>query len=328
MNASGPGEPIPVLIVIDVEPDGIYIEPGRGKPWRGFEKAVRTLRDFRAEATAASGAPAHFTWVYRMDPQIELGYGSASWPVAHYTRETAELHGAGDDLGLHPHGFRWCETTRRWNTALDDQAWLDECLRVASDAFERSLGSRCRTFRYGDHWMSQATMELLQRLGARYDLTLEPGHPQTPITRYRYGTGVLPDLSDIPAMPYRPARDDYRVADPSRDDGLVCIPMTTSSARPRLSHRLLDFLRGRGTPTRRWVACLSQDPFLFRRIIGDALQRRSGHLGITVRSDAFVKARLVPRVARNLRWLLSHPLRSMFRWSTADETTAYLGFQT
>lgn len=326
MNGFGPSEPIPVLIVIDAEPDGIYVEPGRGEPWVGFEKAVEILRDFRAEATATSGAPAHFTWVYRMDPQVELGYGSASWPVVHYVRETAELDGAGDDLGLHPHGFRWCEATRRWLTPLDDQAWLDECLHVASDAFERSHGRRCRTFRYGDHWMSQATMELLQRLGARYDLTLEPGHPQTPITLFRHGSGVLPDLSDIPATPYRPSRDDYRVGDPSRDDGLVCIPMTTASVRPRLSHAFLDFLRKRGTLTRCWTAVLSQDPFLFRRVIRDAWQRRPSHLAIPVRSDAFAKPRLVKRVARNLRWLLSHPLGSMFRWSTADE--AYLGFHT
>jgi hypothetical protein len=296
-----PQSQLPVLIVIDVEPNEIYVEPNRGLAWTGFERALEVFGRFREE----NGA--HFTWVYRMDPQIELGYGSASWPATHYARETAALVAAGDDIGLHPHGFRWSETEQRWTVPLDDQDWLDECLRLAADAFDRTLGRRCTTFRYGDRWMSRRTLALLEELGARYDLTLEPGHPVVPISRFRRGTGDLPDFVDVPSTPFHP----------SRKDGLLCIPMTTAGVRPRLIRAAYDFVRNRFSATKRWTALVSHEPVLFRRILSDALSRNPSHLGLPVRSGVFASRRLTQRVATNLAWLLRHPMRETFRWSTS-----------
>ncbi|HEX7705898.1 MAG TPA: hypothetical protein VF701_05505 [Thermoanaerobaculia bacterium] len=313
------GELIPVLICIDVEPDARFIRPRHAIPWRGYEHSVETFRRFRAKASEISGAPAHFTWVYRMDPQVVLGYGSASWVVGHYDRETSGLAEAGDDLGLHPHAYRWSDQEQRWRLPLDDQEWVDECLNVSAAAFESSLGRPCRTVRFGDRWMSQASIELLQRLGARYDLTLEPWH-----LAVRVGgesNAVLPDYSGVPEAPYRPSRADYRVADPVREDGLVIIPMTTAAVRPRFLRDLYDIAAHRGRRSTRWTALLSHDPVLFRRIITKALQRRGApHLALPVRSGALAEPRLAARVTDNLNWMLSHPLRESFRWSTADET--------
>lgn len=312
---------IPVLICIDVEPDARFIRPGHPIPWRGYEHAVAIFGRFRTRASAISGVPAHFTWVYRMDPQVALGYGSASWVLAHYDRETSGLADAGDDLGLHTHAYRWSDRKQRWMLPLDDQAWVEECLTTAAAAFEGSLGRPCHTFRSGDHWMNQATMDLLGRLGARYDLTLEPGHPSAPVSRVSEGSGVLPDYSGVPEMPYRPSRADYRLPDPLREDGLILIPMTTAAVRPRLLRDLYDLASHRGKRSKRWTAILSHDPVLFRRIITDALQRRNApHLGLPVRSGALAEPRFAARVADNLEWMLSHPLGERFRWSTPDET--------
>jgi hypothetical protein len=315
------GELIPVLICIDVEPDARFIRPRDPVPWRGYEQSMETFRRFRTKASAISAAPAHFTWVYRMDPQVELGYGSASWVVAHYAREISELAAAGDDLGLHPHAYRWSDKERRWRLPLDDQAWIDECLSGSAAAFERSLGRPCGTFRFGDRWMSQASMELLQRLGARYDLTLEPGQPAVPVSDGSDSNAVLPDYSGVSEVPYRPSRGDYRVVDPVREDGVVILPMTTAAVQPRLLRDLYDIAVHRGRRSPRWTALLSHDPVLFRRIITDALRRRSApHLALPVRSSALAHRRHAARVATNLDWLLSHPLRERFRWSTAEET--------
>jgi hypothetical protein len=315
MGPSSATESIPVLFCIDVEPDARHIPTGKALPWRGYERSLETIERFRALASAASGAAAQFTWTYRMDPQITGGYGSPAWVVSRYAPEMLRLASEGDELGLHPHLFRWVATERRW-IADYDQAWVDECVTVAATAFERSLGRPCHTYRMGDTWTSEATMNLLQQLGARYELTLEPGRPATWPSPRRSATGPLPDLTLVPRTAYRPRKGDYRVADPARLDGLLIIPMTTAPVRPRFLRALYDLARHRGTRTPYWTALVSHEPVLFRRIVTDALERRASHLAIVVRSGALAVPRFAKRVLANLQWMVSHPLARQFRWCT------------
>lgn len=323
----GTRAPLPVLLVIDVEPDVRLIRPRHPIPWSGYERALETLSRFREKASMKAGERAHFTWVIRMDPQIKIGYGSQSWAAAHYEREISGLIDAGDDLGLHTHSYRWLDRERRWVLVFDDQQWIDECLNSAAAAFERHFGRRCTTFRAGDRWMSEASMKLLRSLGARYDLTLEPGRPaETIAVRSARIAGALPDYSAIPSGPYRPSRHDYRVADPSRDDGIVMIPMTTGAVRPRLLRALYESSRHRSPRKRMQTALLSHEPVLFRRIVDSALRRAdAAHLGLPLHTGALAVPRYARRVTSNLAWLLAHPLADSFRWSTSDECMRRLG---
>jgi hypothetical protein len=238
-----------------------------------------------------------------------------------YEKSISKLAESGDDLGFHPHAYRWSDRKRRWVVNPGDQAWTEECVSIGAAAFERSFGRPCRTFRLGDRWINQGLVELLQRLGARHDLTLEPGLPPA--------NGSPSDHRGVPEGPYRPSRTDFRVADPSRADGLIFIPMTTAAVRPRLLMDLHDVATHRGRRSKRWTALLSHDPVLFRRVITAALQRGTAHhLALPLRTGALAVPRIEARVARNLEWMLTHPLRRSFRWSTADETMAHRKFST
>lgn len=205
---------IPVVLCIDVEPDARFLDPAAPSPWDGFSATCVLLERFRERAAQRSGSPSRFAWYLRMDSQVEKVYGTASWVGQTYREALNGLMGRGDHMGLHVHACRWVGGQHGWLVDYANQPWIDESLVVAFDAFHRAFGFRCTTFRFGDHWMNQATFERVASLGVEIDLTLEPGYDSThfyddsePIT------GVLPDYRNVPEHPYLPSAGDYRTQD-------------------------------------------------------------------------------------------------------------------
>src|ERR1041384_6344444 len=98
---------IPILIVNDCEPDLRETKPGEGTLWIGFERYYEFLSAKRDEIFQRTGAPAHFSWFWRMDPQIALTYGSADWAVRTYAAQIAEAKRRGDEIAAHVHVYRW-----------------------------------------------------------------------------------------------------------------------------------------------------------------------------------------------------------------------------
>jgi hypothetical protein len=320
------GNRIPVLVCIDVEPDGFLIDRNRPDPWRGFERAVEFFNSFRSKADAALASSIRFTWCFRMDPQVEDTYGSPEWAVRHYGTLASALVASGDDMGLHLHAYRWDRGHASWVIDHGSQAWIDHCLHGAFEAFERAFGRRCATFRFGDRWLSNATVRLLETLGVLYDLTLEPGWEAQPTNhRHARSTGQLPDYSEVPRAPYRPAVHDYRRPDASRETGIWMIPLSTAPVRPRLLRRLYYRLRQPGRRPAPWTALLSHEPLLFRRIVDQALQQGPDtYLAMALRSNAMAEPRLARRVSANLHTLLAHPRAEDFAWTTAEDAIRLL----
>jgi hypothetical protein len=175
----------------------------------------------------------HFTWFFRMDPQIAHVYGSASWVAVRYRRSIDALRASGDDVGLHVHPWRWDARGRAWIENFDDQPWIEHCVRCGFEAFEQSMGTPCRTFRFGDRFMNDETLGLLERLGVRVDLTAEPGLNGGDLPEPF--TGALPDYTRVPRQPYRPSRADF--ASPGLGDprDLWMVPLSAGSVdAPRL----------------------------------------------------------------------------------------------
>jgi hypothetical protein len=218
---------IPIIICIDVEPDDRSISPDVKQEWRGFEETYEFFMRLRPRLEAATGSPVRFSWFFRMDPQIARVYDSPSWVAGRYDRLIQHLKSAGDNLGLHLHPWRWDAGLRTWVQDFQNQQWVDHCLQVAFKAFEESIGTPCRSFRFGDRWMNNATLCLLERLGARFDLTLEPGQLGGELPEPF--TGSLPDYTDIPQQPYRPSRSDF--SKPGIDDcrAIWLIPVSAGS---------------------------------------------------------------------------------------------------
>jgi hypothetical protein len=311
---------IPTLLAIDVEPDGFFLDRARPPSWRGFELSLPFARALRERLTRASGRPARFNWLLRMDPQVADTYGSADWIVRAHRAAFDELERHGDEIGLHVHAYRWSDDLADWIIDHGNQAHVDRCLDMAAGAFAAAFGRPARAFRFGDRWTNDATLRTLASLGVRYEMTLEPGHRATPT--YHPGrpfTGFLPDTRRAPRAPYQPSAFDFCVPAEPRPDGLWMIPVTTAPVRPRLSRRVYYRLI---KPERRglvWNALLSHDPALFARIIDWTLDRGDArHLQLVLRSQALASPSIVRRIERNLVHLLARPEAPELEWTTPD----------
>jgi hypothetical protein len=297
--------------------------------WKGFEETSELLGDLRPRMAEVTGAPARISWFLRMDPQIEHVYGAPDWVAQHYGEVIARLEQAGDELGLHTHAWRWDEGAGRWLTDHANQQWVNHCITTSFAAYRGAFGRACVSFRFGDHWMSDETMDLLESLGARFDLTVEPGRVvKPPQLQTKHATGFLPDYVALPRSPYRPSRRDFRTHDAERGRGLWAIPLSTGKEPGRFAgiKRVAEAL---GVDLRRRHDTvplnLELRAPLFRALLESWLAAAGEkYLSLIVRSDACLPSYSRDDVVENLNSLLAHPLAGRFRFSRPGEAVRLL----
>lgn len=316
--------PIPVLICIDVEPEAREIELGGREDWKGFEAAWSLFRSRRARAEEATGRPAHFSWFVRMDPQVAAAYDSPAWAAARYAREFETLRAEGDEVGLHAHPWRWDGGRGRWVADFGDQPWVSHCVRLSFRAFEEAFGRRCDSFRFGDGWMNEETLRLVEALGARFDLTLEPGSTPAPaVSRGELSTGAFPDYTRVPREPYRPSPGDFRA--PGKSGRLWLIPLSTGLApawppAPLLRRAVWRFRYGR---PRQYPLFLAHDPASFRRLAEEILRSPGRpYLCLPLRTDDASNPLRAARLRENFDFLLRHPLAARLSFDTPAEAVS------
>src|SRR5262245_43187790 len=120
---------IPIIICIDIEPDERAIDPHKRGDWPGFEETWKYFARLRPSLVLATQSPARLNWYLRMDPQISRVYGSAGWAATRYREFFAEMQAAGDEIGLHPHAWRWDEPGQKWVSDFASQEWIEHCVR-------------------------------------------------------------------------------------------------------------------------------------------------------------------------------------------------------
>jgi len=293
---------VPVLLCFDVEPDEKVI---RGEAdWAGLPALVDLLTRYREELAAATGAPCRFSWFLRMDPQVRELHGRADWPAAAFERELSVLRDAGDEFGLHVHP--WRRSHDGWVAEFGDPAWVEHCVRSAFAAYQDCFGMPCRSFRFGDRWMDHATMRLIDSLDVRFDLTLEPEQKGFPIPADmdHHFLGERPDYTVVPRVPYRPRRDDYRVAGRAPDlMGITEIPISTAAA-------------GTGIGT----LYLANDSASICHHVDRLLENdATRHLALPARSDIAIRLDERRNLETILGHLLAHPRCSRLRFATPAE---------
>jgi hypothetical protein len=312
---------VPVILCIDIEPDPRLVSRGNPEPWVGYEHAQRYLDDLRPRIEARTGSPARYAWFLRMDPQISESYGDAAWVVERYRAHLEDVARLGDELGLHPHPYRWLEREGTWLHDFANQDWVEHCLRTSMEAFAASLGRPCLSMRFGDRWLNTDTVNLAERLGIRLDLTVEPGMParSSPMPG-ELASGPLPDYRRVPRAPYTPSTADFRRSARGRARTIRMIPLT--SGHRRLSRWWpLDLLRRwrenglrhwrQDTPlymSHRWSPPDTFDQMLDRAL---AAQRRP-YLAFAIRTDLGVKPHTFESIDICLQTLLAHPAASRF----------------
>ena len=322
---------IPVITLIDVEPDLRLVERVNPAPWEGYEKTHDLFSSLRVQLAERTGHDVHYAWFYRMDPQIEETYGSAAWAVENYPQIIEDILWQGDDVGLHAHAWRWCPDSRNWITDHGNQVWINHCMHLSFETFFKSFGRPCGIFRFGDRWMNQATLELAEKLGAVCDLTIEPGQPETSgMIPGEAVTGRFPDYTRAPRGIYQPSPGDFLKTGALREDGLVVMPLSTglvSYKYGRLERLYRHFTRPELLQP--FCATLKWDmpPAHFRSVLDQVLTREgTRYVTLLMRSDASRDLLQSARLAENSETLLSYAESHPFVFMHPLEALASLGF--
>jgi len=220
---------IPIVLCVDVEPDQREPEPGLETRWDGWDWAYARFGSLRERLRTLTGQAAHFAWFLRIDPQIERLHGDAAFIARRDCARFDALHGAGDDIGLHPHFWRRDAEDRRWIADFADRAWVRRVISEAAARFRETLGFAPASFRAGDALIDNAIVRALAGLGIGYDLTVEPGRrPESWARELPRSRGRFPDLRRVSREPYRPARRDFRRAGRFFPPRLWVVPVSTT----------------------------------------------------------------------------------------------------
>ena len=312
---------VQTLICVDVEPDTRRPDLNSRDGWKGFEKSLRLFEELRCRAEVG----VLFCWFLRMDPQIELLHGSALWASERYGEQIERLRGAGDELGLHTHA--WRRVGEEWISDNGDQDWVNRCVRVSFDAYQRAFGRACRSFRFGDHWMNDETFDLVETLGARYNLTVEPGlRPSAGGLPDETSTGRFLDYAKVPRQPYRPARADFRARGEAHDErDMWVIPVSTVLLPHWPAAPLYRRIVWRARYGRRLYQPLSLalDPNHFMHSVGEVVEGGSArHLCVVMRTDVTLHDWGAARVRENLTHLLSQAAGGRLQLTTPARLVA------
>lgn len=330
MTSKTTSSKIPVMVCVDIEPNEWYPKKSQAEDWSGYERAHAYFQELRPSLSRATSSPARYNWYFRMDPQIEKIYGSTDWTAKNFKTQIDLYRKEGDLLGLHAHAYRWEPSRDGWIVDHGDQKWIEHCLRVSFEAFERSFGEKCDSFRFGSRWMNNETMALLETLGTRFEMTVEPGYTEEKQnTDGENFTGSIPSHLGAPHYPYHPLRNNFLREDRSKKEGLWVIPTSTGAGRHprswkgkllwRLTHPFSEdtvFLR----------LDTALDPYFFKQLLDQLLSRPSGrYLTVIQRTDIFMKPALFKNAQENFRILLNHPLCRHYVFTGPAELIRLLG---
>jgi len=222
------------MILIDAEPDLDTFPLDDPSPWYGMERFAEETGRLRDSLSARTGEAARLCWFMRLDPQIELAYGTPTYPAERFDRFWDEARSAGDALGPHAQAWRWNDREQTWSVELADRDYVEYMQEMSFDAFETAFGEPAIYQRFGFRFMSNDVMNLARDRGVRVDLTLEPGEPAVHpgLIAGRVWTGVVPDQTDVPRGPYQPDPTDFtrRGTDPT--DPLWTFPLSSGRFVP------------------------------------------------------------------------------------------------
>lgn len=343
---------IPLIFCVDVEPDQHFFAPTDPSPWEGFEIFGRWLEEYRDRAAEATERPVRYSWFLRMDPQVEVAYGTPSHVVGTHPGDFERMVAHRDALGVHPHMARWEEADRRWVVDHGSPGWVEECVGMSFESYRTTFGLPPVQQRFGAGWWSEDALGLIRRLGSRFDLTAEPGeYKGTPASSSEAEwRGVFPDFRAVPQRPYRLSTTEAipaRAADP---ETLWEIPLTSGRrVRPstavqtsvtRLRHPLRtvrNSLRGArramsgGVTPRSTLDLLAMSrPWRTPRDFWGAVERRLAELDLTylafaTRSDVPLRPRMWKQVRDILDLLLTDPLAERLAFTTPEGALSSLG---
>jgi hypothetical protein len=204
-----------IVVTVDVDNDGAAAGERTPLAWTSIERLPALKEVFERLDVCV-------TWFVRADNQLMDVYGTAAYLLLDHNALWSRVVGPEDELGWHPHVYRWCGETRRYVREHDSARFVDKLNAAHSDLV--SQGYRFASARIGDAYHCNATMQAIEDLGLRVDSTAIPGRKRDD------GSRVF-DWAPTPNRPYHPSRADYRVPGATDRRELLEVPMTTAPIR-------------------------------------------------------------------------------------------------
>jgi hypothetical protein len=211
---SMPGKKLFIVIGCDTDPDRQdFIEniSGDKLSWRGMTEGIPETKSAVSDITDSNGKSPVFTWLMRADEQIKIIYGDYNSVLEENKIFIRELESSGDEIGWHPHFYRYNQKQKLWYQELNDIDWQCEVLESAYNLFHKSIPGRPVSVRTGWIYHNNSTLKKLDQLGIKIDFSAAPGLKTNPPKNKSFPYNIY-DWFITGREPYYPSVNDYRRA--------------------------------------------------------------------------------------------------------------------
>ncbi|MFZ3382392.1 MAG: hypothetical protein WA144_00555 [Candidatus Methanoperedens sp.] len=204
---------VKVIICCDTEPDqpqygglGYNTHYGMHK-WRGIEDGIPKTKEIANSIEDVDGHNAKITWFLRSDNQMNELYGDPAYMARNFMNLWKELESQGDEIGWHPHLWRWNERIKSWYPELYDSRWIENCLEQGYKTFPKQLNLTSSRMCWNFH--NNITMNKMNDLGLKVDVSALPGMKSIKCAHESAHTAYY-DWEITDDRPFFPSRSDYR----------------------------------------------------------------------------------------------------------------------
>ena len=206
-------EEVIIIICCDTEPDqpeygGMSYDTHIGKhTWRGIEEGIPKAKEIGNSIEDVEGRNAKITWFIRSDEQMNELYGDPAWMVKNFMDLWRGLKHDEDEIGWHPHLWRWNERIKSWYPELENASWIENCLEQGYNRFPKQF--KLISCRMCWNFHNNVTMNKMNELELTVDISALPGQKSIR-PGYESAYSTYYDWEITREDPYFPSQSDYR----------------------------------------------------------------------------------------------------------------------
>jgi len=197
--------------------------------WKSIEN-ISKVRDICNLVKDCESNNAKVTWFVRSDEQLMIIFGDYVYPLRNFSDLWKELEQQGDEIGWHPHLWRWSSEKHCWYQEVSDNEWMSHCIENGYRELKK-LAENVTSLRMGWGFHNNFTMKKMNDLRLEVDLSAAPRLKRSGSPDAR-GSHFLNsyDWSITPEQPYHPSKQDYRRPAEKSEQSLdiLVIPVTTA----------------------------------------------------------------------------------------------------
>lgn len=255
-----------VIIACDCDPDrprynGMPYNSRKRLVWRGITKGISNAKKIANNFEDSYGENPKFTWFVRSDDQIKEIYGDYAWQYKRFSKLWKGLEKNGDEIGWHPHLWKWSKKYKIWYQEVANEKWIESCLRNGYYAIPKIF--KPKSTRMGWNFHNNLTIKILSQLNILVDLSALPNMSSNRcINDIKLPCGVY-DWIGTSETPYFPSLNDYKIS--SKEIlSILEVPLTCFEI-PFWFYMLRILFRKR--KIKRYEAEIAKHPFYFKSAV-------------------------------------------------------------